>query len=151
MDRPKRGPQTSPGYHLWHAGLQWTRAVATALEPLGLTHTQFFLLGAVRWLGQSGTPPMQREVAQFAAFDRNTTSQVVRALEARGLLAREDAPDDTRAWRLRLTAEGERVFQPAVAAVRAVDARFFAPLGKQLAPFSEELQRLREASQAAEA
>ena len=146
MEKPKRGPYASPGYHLWHAGLLWTRAITTALEPQGLTHTQFFVLASARWLGLSGPPPMQREVAELVGIDRNMTSQVVRTLEARGWLSREDAPEDTRAWRLRLTPEGERIFQAAITSVREVDARFFGALGKRLPTFVEELQRLRTAA-----
>lgn len=142
MSKRERGPQASTGYHLWHASLLWTRAVSEALEPLGLTHTQFFVLGSTRWLGVEGAPPMQREVAEHVGIDRNMTSQVVRTLEDRGLLAREPSPDDTRAWRLRLTAAGERAFGPAVAAVRKVDARFFGALGARHEAFAEALREL---------
>ena len=54
MAEPPKGPFASPGFHLWHASLRWTQEVARALRALGLTHTQFFLLGAVGWLTNKG-------------------------------------------------------------------------------------------------
>lgn len=126
MAEPPRGPFASPGFHLWHASLRWTQEIAQALQPLGLTHTQFFLLGAVGWLTKAnGAAPKQREVAEFAKLDKVMTSQVTRALESDGLLLRKDDPIDSRAWRLELTAKGRQQLTEAVALVRGVDVRFF--------------------------
>jgi DNA-binding MarR family transcriptional regulator len=111
---------------VWSAGLAWARAVQRALAPVGLTHTQFFALGAARWLAkEGGRAPNQREVARFASLDPMTTTQVVRALVERGALVRKDDPDDTRAWLLVVTKKGEQVFQDAIGRVRAVDASLF--------------------------
>lgn len=124
---PPQGPLASPGYQLWTRALKWTAAVADALRPLGLTHTQFFVLGGIRWLGRTEKrAPNVREVADFASLDRMTTSQVVRTLVDRGLVAREDDPHDSRAWRLSLTARGETTFGDALPLVKHVDATFFA-------------------------
>jgi DNA-binding MarR family transcriptional regulator len=138
----KAGPRSSPGFHLWTASLRWTQAIGRALAPVGLTHTQFFVLGAARWLGRDGAAPNQRQVADLAGTDPMVTSQVVRALERRGLLRRRDDPDDARSWRLELSAEGERTFQAAVALVREVDAAFFRPVRGRQARFIEELEAL---------
>ena len=129
----EKGPLMSPGYHLWHASLRWTQEVARALQPLGLTHTQFFLLGAVGWLTKSsGEAPKQREVAEFAKLDKVMTSQVTRALEADGFIAREDDPSDSRAWRLSLTAKGKKAVQDAAALVLGVDAEVFGSRSEHL-------------------
>jgi DNA-binding MarR family transcriptional regulator len=53
------------------------------------------------------------------------TSQVVRKLEAKGLLAREVDAADTRARRLRPSPEGVSLAQRAIAAVEDADERFF--------------------------
>lgn len=116
----------SPGFLLWHATLRWQRAMAEALEPHGITHVQFVLLASLWWLGEHGGPPRQRDLAGHAGTDPMMTSQVVRALEAKGLLVREADPDDGRAWRLRTTAAGSRLARRAVAAVEDADAAYFA-------------------------
>jgi DNA-binding MarR family transcriptional regulator len=55
------------------------------------------------------------------------TSQVVRALQAKGLIVREVDAADTRAKRLGVTAAGAEQAIRATRAVEAVDGRFFAP------------------------
>ena len=71
------------------------------MAPLGLTHTQFFILGAVGWLTKTEKrAPNQREVADFAKLDRMMMSQVIRTLEASGSIIRREDSQDSRAWRL---------------------------------------------------
>jgi DNA-binding MarR family transcriptional regulator len=123
-----RTPDTSPGLLLWHATLRWQRGVSAALAPLGLTHVQFVLLACAWWLNREGQHPNQLTVARQAGTDVKMTSQVLRALEAKGLLTREVDPADTRARRLRVTAAGARLAPKAIAAVEAVDTAFFAPV-----------------------
>lgn len=122
------GPGEQPGFLLWHATLRWQREVAAALGPLGLTHVQFVLLACTFWLNQQGRDPNQAAVAKQAGTDVKMTSQVVRTLEAKGLLVREVDPADTRARRLRVTPAGAQLAPRAMAAVEQVDAAFFEPV-----------------------
>jgi DNA-binding MarR family transcriptional regulator len=109
------------------------------LEPLGLTHVQFVLLACAWWLGRQGQVPNQLQLARQAGTDVKMTSQVVRRLEAKGLLDRQVDPGDTRARRLRLTAAGDRLARRAIAAVEQADAEFF---GTDAAEVTSLLQRL---------
>lgn len=124
------GPQESPGFLLWRTTLRWQRAIAKALRPLALTHVQFVLLATVWWLSeQAETPgrlPSQRQVAAHAEADVMMTSQVVRALEARGLVARSPDPADARVKRLTVTETGRRLAERAIAVVESADGDFFA-------------------------
>ncbi|MFI0743190.1 MarR family winged helix-turn-helix transcriptional regulator [Streptomyces sp. NPDC021100] len=119
------GPGDSPGFLLWHATLRWQRAIAAALGPLDLTHVQFVLLACTWWLNEQGEHPNQLTLARQAGTDVKMTSQVLRALEAKGLVTREVDPADTRARRLRVTSAGADLAPRAIAAVEDVDARFF--------------------------
>ena len=118
-------PGESPGFLLWHVTLRWQRDIAAALAPLNLTHVQFVLLATAWWLNTHGEDPNQLSLARHAGTDVKMTSQVVRKLEAKGLLGREVDPADTRAKRLRVTARGGKLAQQAIAAVERVDAAFF--------------------------
>jgi DNA-binding MarR family transcriptional regulator len=120
------GPAASPGFLLWHVTHAWQRAVAVALGPLDLTHVQFVLLACVWWLQEQGRTPNQLQLARQAGTDVKMTSQVVRKLEAKGLIERTVDRADTRARRLRATPAGARLARRAIAAVEDVDARFFA-------------------------
>ncbi|MGF1427646.1 MarR family winged helix-turn-helix transcriptional regulator [Kitasatospora sp. LaBMicrA B282] len=121
-------PDDSPGFLLWHATLRWQREIAAALGPLDLTHVQFVLLACTWWLNSQGTHPNQLALATQSGTDVKMVSQVVRALEAKGLLQREVDPTDTRAKLLRITDAGAALAPRAIAAVDAVDAAFFAPV-----------------------
>jgi DNA-binding MarR family transcriptional regulator len=71
--------------------------------------------------------PNQLALARQAGTDVKMTSEVVRKLAAKGLLARETDPRDTRARRLRVTPAGERAARQAIAAVERADQEFFGP------------------------
>jgi DNA-binding MarR family transcriptional regulator len=120
------GPAASPGFLLWHVTHAWQRAVAAALGPLELTHVQFVLLACVWWLEEQGCTPNQLQLARQAGTDVKMTSQVLRKLEAKGLIERTVDPVDTRARRLRATPAGARLARRAIVAVEDLDARFFA-------------------------
>ena len=121
------GPGYSPGFWLWHATLRWQREIAAVLAPLDLTHVQFVLLSCAWWLNDRGQVPNQLALARQAGTDVKMTSEVVRKLAAKGLLARETDPRDTRARRLRITPAGEQVARRAIAEVERADQEFFAP------------------------
>ena len=125
---PVAGPDYSPGFWLWHATLRWQREVAAALAPFGLTHVQFVLLSCAWWLNDHGTVPNQLQLATQAGTDVKMTSQVIRKLEAKGLLERETDVTDTRAKRLRVTAAGAELASAAIGAVEGADAAFFRPV-----------------------
>ncbi|MFD0277866.1 MarR family winged helix-turn-helix transcriptional regulator [Kitasatospora sp. NPDC127111] len=121
------GGPDSAGFWLWHATLRWQREITAALAPFDLTHAQFVLLACAWWLNEHGEVPNQQELARQAGTDVKMTSQLVRKLEAKGLLDRETDPEDTRARRLRITPRGAELARSAVVAVERVDAAFFRP------------------------
>ncbi|ARE77855.1 MarR family transcriptional regulator [Streptomyces sp. Sge12] len=121
-------PGESPGFLLWHATLRWQREIAAALAPLDLTHVQFVLLACTWWLNSQGEQPNQLALARQAGTDVKMTSQVLRTLENKGLVAREVDPADTRAKRLRVTDAGADLAPRAIAAVEGADAQFFRPV-----------------------
>ncbi|MFE3767467.1 MarR family winged helix-turn-helix transcriptional regulator [Streptomyces sp. NPDC059104] len=131
-------PADSPGFLLWHATLRWQRDIAAALAPIGLTHVQFVLLACAWWLNGQGEHPNQLTLARQAGTDVKMTSQVLRALEQKGLVEREVDPADTRAKRLRVTEAGAELAPRAIAAVEAADAEFF-----RVVPLDEALPILR--------
>ena len=98
---------------------------SAALAPLGLTHVQFVLLAATWWLNSHGEDPNQLSVARQAGTDVKMTSEVLRKLEAKGLIVRTVDAADTRARRIRVTERGGELAMAAVTAVEGVDTAFF--------------------------
>jgi DNA-binding MarR family transcriptional regulator len=127
-------PADSPGLLLWRATLRWQRLITVALKPLDLTHVQFVLLASTWWLTHvAGETPSQRRLAEHAGTDPMMTSQVLRALQAKGLIARTAHPDDSRARSISVTRRGATVAKQAVSVVEAADTDFFRPAGNQKA------------------
>lgn len=116
----------SPGFLLWRISNAWQQRQRAALQPLGLTHVQFVLLASLVWLTQQGVTVTQTDLAEEAQTDPMMTSQVVRALEARGLLTRATSAEDRRARVLTPTLEGTAAAAAAIRVVEAVDAECFA-------------------------
>ena len=86
---------------------------------------QFVLLASLWWLEEHDEPPTQARLAEHAGTDAMMTSQVLRRLEARGLLDRRPDPGDARARRLALTAAGSGLTARALADVEAADEAYF--------------------------
>ena len=104
--------------------------MADALRPLGLTHVQFVLLASTVWLeAHLERLPSQRELAEHAGTDAMMTSQVVRVLEAQGLLERVADPEDARVRRVSTNSAGRKLAERAVVAVERVDSDFFGSPG----------------------
>ncbi len=118
-------PEESPGFLLWQASMLWERRLRAALEPLGLTHMQFVLLAASAWLGREKDAVTQVRIAGQAKVDVVMTSQVLRTLEAKGLLSRAPHPTDTRAKCVMVTAAGKKLVRSAIEIVEREDRAFF--------------------------
>lgn len=131
----------SPGRLLWQVSNAWQAAQRAALRPFDLTHVQFILLASLTWL-HNGSPTTQRQLAEHAHADPMMTSQVLRALEARGLVERRPHPADSRARALTATPAGIDLANRANAAVENVDRSYFASLGTDRPAFTRMLLRL---------
>ncbi len=130
----------SPGLLLWRVTNTWQAAQRAALLPLGLTHVQFVLLAFLTWL-DSDTPVTQRELAEHVHVDPMMTSQVLRVLEAKGLVLRTPHPSDARARALKVTKAGAALANKANSVVESVDRKFFSLLD-DLPRFTHMLQSL---------
>ena len=128
----------SPGLMLWRVTNKWQATMRSALAPFELTHVQFVLLANLVWL-DSEDPVTQQALAASARTDPMMTSQVVRALEAKGLLTRSPHPHDSRARALVATEVGIALANRAIGAVEASDAQFFDLLGTEQAAFVRHL------------
>jgi DNA-binding MarR family transcriptional regulator len=136
-------PGETFGYRLWQVTHAWQRRFEAALAPLDLTHMQFVVLAKAAWLAHAGEVPSQSRIACTAAIDRMMVSKIVRLLEAKGFLARAPHPDDPRANRVDLTAEGRAVLAQAVPIMKETQSAFFGRLGEDgMAALAGELDRL---------
>jgi DNA-binding MarR family transcriptional regulator len=132
----------SPTYQLWRATNRWQRLLRRVLEPLGLTHAQYLVLGLTRFLSERHPYVTQAMVSRTGDVDEMMVSQLVRNLEAQGLLAREPHPDDARARCLRLTPEGDARIVEAKSVLRREMLAFVEPVSDRLPELTELLRAL---------
>jgi DNA-binding MarR family transcriptional regulator len=104
---------------------QWLFVLRSALAPLDLTHAQFRLLTAAAWLSGRGPGVRQSDIATLAGADTVMTSEVLRVLESRGLVARTAHPTDGRAKEITVTEEGSALAKRATQVASAIEERFF--------------------------
>lgn len=133
-------PDASPGFLLWQISNKWQAQQRRALKPFGLTHVQFVLLASLTW--SDAATMTQKQLALHAQTDEMMTSQVVRTLERKGLIARWPDSTDRRAMTLRSTQKGINVVNEAIVAVEMVDHDFFSTLGSEQINFIQFMQRL---------
>ena len=114
---------------------------AALLAPFDLTHVQFVLLAVLASIEHT-TPITQRDLATRAATDPMMTSQVLRALESKGLVERAPHPTDGRARILTITTAGIAIVNRANVAVEEADRAYFAVLGDAAQGFTQSLATL---------
>lgn len=137
-----KSPKDSPGYLLGQLTMLWQRKQKKVLDPLDLTHTQFVLLAALGWLSKKNNAVTQVDIANQSNADRMMVSKVLRTLEEKGFITRQEHEKDTRAKTIRLTTNGEIVLQKAIIEVENADLDFFATLDTKLSSFSKNMVQL---------
>lgn len=102
-------PVDCVNYRLRRAARVAARAYDDALKPSGLRNTQFTLLGALDWLGETSIGDLSEELA----IDGTTLTRNLEVLIRRGLVENITV-DDARVRNVRLTGAGKRTYDKAV-------------------------------------
>ncbi len=136
--------EDSPGFLLWQVTNLWQRELRKALEQHDITHSQFVLMASIHWLTLHGKEVTQIVLSANTKIDPMTTSTVLRTLQTKGLVQRQEHATDTRAKTVALTDAGKEVIKKAVVTVESFDEQFFAPLGKATGSFNKQLMALLE-------
>lgn len=121
--------EASHGFRLSHVSTAWRHSIEAVLKLLDLTHPQFVVLATLGWLTRNGDRVTQAAVCTMTGIDPNTTSQILRGLEAKNLIKRIPSLDP-RAKNPMLTAKGSDLLRTALPAVEAADAQFFKALSQ---------------------
>lgn len=137
-----KNPEDSPGYLLGQLTMLWQRKQKRVLDPLDLTQTQFALLCALAWLSRESDKVTQVDIANQGNADRMMVSKVLRTLEEKRFITRQEHPTDTRAKTIRLTPDGETVLQKAIISIEAADLDFFNTIGTGLSTFNSSMVSL---------
>jgi DNA-binding MarR family transcriptional regulator len=134
--------EDSSGFLLWQVTNLWQREIKKALEKYDLTHSQYVLMASIHWLALNKHDVTQVLLSSHTKIDPMTTSTVLRTLQSKGLLQRQEHVTDTRAKTVALTDNGKKIIKQAVKTVEAFDKEFFSSLGDKTAIFNSQLLSL---------
>jgi DNA-binding MarR family transcriptional regulator len=136
--------EESSGFLLWQVTNLWQREIKKALEPFGLTHSQFVLLASIHWLTLHKQVVTQVVLSNHTKIDPMTTSTVLRTLQQKGFIQRQEHLTDTRAKTVGLTENGKKIIKKAVVTVEDFDTQFFSLLGNKTSELNKNLITLLE-------
>ena len=127
------------GYNMKRAYYEIQTELSQALKPLGLKVGSFAVLSAI--VDSPGLK--QSELAQALAIEQANLVQLVDEFEARGLVKRERASTDRRAYALFATSTGKTLYQQADTLCRQLEAGFLEGYSQEdIARFQNMLQTI---------
>lgn len=126
--------------HLLHrAGQRADDLFASSIGESTLTPRQFAILKAVAEVGE----PSQTILVEQTGIDRSTLADIVRRLVDRGLLSRQRAKHDQRAYAVKITGAGLSTIKSAEPAARKTDDKLLSALSpKERSAFLKTLARI---------
>ncbi len=134
--------EESTGFLLWQVTNLWQREIKKALKKYELTHSQFVLLASIHWLTLDKQSVTQILISNHTKIDPMTTSTVLRTLQSKGLIKRQEHETDTRAKKVRLTEIGITNIKQAIKTVEEFDKQFFGSLDNETKEFNSKLMIL---------
>ncbi len=132
-------PEDSSGFLLWQVTNLWQREIKKALEIYGLTHSQYVLLASIHWLSLHKQEVTQIVLSTHTKIDPMTTSTVLRTLQRKGFIQRQEHLTDTRAKTVELTIDGINLVKNAIITVEKFDNDFFSLLGDKIPELNRNL------------
>ncbi len=132
----------STGYLLYHLTMLMQRKMKRKLDKLYITHTQFVILAAAFMLSEKNQSVNQIEIANQSNIDKMMVSKVLRTLQSKGLITRQEHLTDTRAKIIQLTDDGNALFKKAFVVVKNVEKEFFGHLENEVESFNEKIKIL---------
>jgi len=118
-------PEDAIGYLLWRVAHRHQREIDRALADLDLTHLQFVALVQSAWLAKTGAVVTQPDLAAYSNIHPMQLSNVLKALEAKGLIARPRNPSDARSKLIAVTAAGIAMLEQAIPRAQSLQGSFF--------------------------
>ncbi len=140
---PAIGKMTdSPSFYLMQVVHGLEKTIRRQLVDFDLTITQFSMLTSLMILTKNGTAVTQMDLANSLKADKMMVSQVLRTLEKKEYVIRENHPTDRRAKSLIVTEKGHMAIEVALKHAISLDEEFFSPLGEEKSDFIRLLKKL---------
>ena len=123
-------PENAIGFVLWRLVHRYQRELDRALAHLDVTHLQFTILTLAAWLGRSGEPVSQADLARFGDVHPMQVSHMLKTLEDKGMVDRPRSESDVRAKQISVTSGGLATLRRALPIAIDVQRRVFGVEGR---------------------
>ena len=134
--------EESTGYLLYNLTTLLQRKMKRELDTLDITHMQFVLLATLKRLSKNSKAVTQIDIATESKADKMMVSKVLRTLQTKGFVTREEHSTDTRAKTISLTQSGTLMLTEGFIIVKKVEKDFFDCLDKQTETFNTAIKLL---------
>ncbi len=118
----------SPSLDLMRAQRHHERKIRELLVDFDLTETQLTLLIRLMVMTKKCEVITQMNLAEYVHADKMLVSKVLRTMEKKGLIIRENHPTDSRAKSLAMTEKGLKTIDTVLSRVVKLDEEFFSVL-----------------------
>ncbi|WP_371218695.1 MarR family winged helix-turn-helix transcriptional regulator [Orientia tsutsugamushi] len=125
----------SPSFTFAQAYFTWKRITDRALDAVSLTHTQYVFMGTLFELEKHQDKATQNDLAKLTNSDVAMTSQILRTLQKRGLVLREQIEGDERTKYSSLSPAGKKLVKKAAEIMKTNEKEYFAPVEKDMEQF----------------
>lgn len=119
------GPENLVGFMLWQVNNLWYRKLHRLLTPIGLTYVQFLTLDAIDRLTSLHKSVNQSELAMYTGCHKMMISKVLRNLEDKQAVVRENSKEDRRIVLLKITKKGKQILEKGRPIIEGMDKDFF--------------------------
>lgn len=132
-----------PSFTFAQGYFTWKRITDSALEAVGLTHTQYVFMGTLFELEKHQDKATQNDLARLTNSDVTMTSQILHILQKRGLVLREQTEGDERAKYSSLSPAGKKLVKKAAEIMKTNEKEYFSPVEKDIEQFLTSLKVLK--------
>lgn len=124
-------PQDNIGYLIWKILKFWQRGKHKIIDEFGITGSQLEVMGAIYQKERDHNEVTQILLSQETDIDPMTISTILRNLQKKGLIIRQESKIDTRARVVKFTKEGNDLFEKAIAKVQQKEESLFKNIDQQ--------------------
>jgi len=110
--------QLDIGYLIWKIFKFWQRGKHKILDEYGITVSQLEVMGAIYHMKKTEKEVTQILLSQETDIDPMTISTILRNLQKKGLITRNESKTDTRARVVEITDAGNELFVKAITKVK---------------------------------
>ena len=121
-----------PSFTFAQAYFTWKRNYRPGFEAVGLTHTQYVFMGTLFELEKHQDKASQNELERLTNSDVTMTAQILRTLQKRELVLREQIEGDERAKYSSLSPDGKKLVKKAAEIMKTNEKECLAPVEKDM-------------------